>query len=786
MLRKKLYFCAHATTAAMALLTGMNAAAQTAETSGQAGIQEILVTATKRTTTLQSTPVAVSVLNGADLDLNHVQTIQDVTRLVPSFQATAQGDHGVITMTLRGIGNDSAKTEYADPEVALYVDGIYTARPEGASSLLFDMQSVEVLRGPQGTLWGRNATVGAVNMQTAKPTLDDVYGNLEAGVGGYGRVGTRGAINVPLTDKLAVRLSFAREKHDGYVDYQAPPTIPLAQQQAALAAYNRANGTNLAFQPLDANRYVQSGDKYNAQDQSAVRLSALWKPTDRLTWNVNFEYFQDRGTPNMNLLQTPRPGTSEWSALINIAPFLHRDVYSLRSRFDYDINDYLSVTYIAGYSWFKGRANFDQDGGATLPTSFASGGNEQEDRTNLAKYYSYSHEVELKSNGKHDLDWILGAYYGHEDNSIRFDINILNGSTQGPVNWGGEFLQPKETVTSKAVFGQATYHLTDKLHLTGGLRYTKDERGNEGGVGIGFCGAGCGGPVAVNQDARSLGWTVFSNNTGSGSWNKMTYLARVSYDFTPDVMGYASVSTGYKSGGVQDGGFLYNPETLTNYEAGLKLRLLGGRLTVNNAFFYEDLKNFQFSAPVTNPDGTHVLRTNNADGATVYGFESEIAARPTVDDLLGLSLSFQHTKLDHLIAGSNDYSLPPCAVPGISTCLDVTGHKLPHAPSFAAQLIYEHSFHLFNGATVIPRVSFHYETASWLSVFNLGDGDKQNSYTRTDLSVRYESNKPWSVELFVQNVEDDRIKTNAQNSFGAFQSVYLPPRTFGANFRYRF
>jgi iron complex outermembrane receptor protein len=126
-------------------------------------------------------------------------------------------------------------------------------------------------------------------------------------------------------------------------------------------------------------------------------------------------------------------------------------------------------------------------------------------------------------------------------------------------------------------------------------------------------------------------------------------------------------------------------------------------------------------------------------------------------------------------------------VPGISTCIDVTGHKLPHAPSFAGQLIYEHNFHLFNGATVIPRVSFHYESASWLSVFNLGDGDKQNSYTRTDLSIRYEATvKPWSVELFVQNVEDDRIKTNAQNAFGAFQSVYLPPRTFGANFRYRF
>ena len=110
-----------------------------------------------------------------------MQTIADVAHLVPSFQATTQGDHGVITMTLRGIGNDSAKTEYADPEIAIFVDGIYAPRAEGAAALLFDMESIEVLRGPQGTLWGRNSTVGAVNMQTAKPVLGDQFGNVEGG-----------------------------------------------------------------------------------------------------------------------------------------------------------------------------------------------------------------------------------------------------------------------------------------------------------------------------------------------------------------------------------------------------------------------------------------------------------------------------------------------------------------------------------------------------------------------------------------------------------------------------
>src|SRR5205823_6832258 len=154
---------------------------------------------------------------------NHVQTLLDVVNLVPGFQATGEGDHGVITMTLRGIGNDSAKTEYADPEVATFVDGVYSPRPEGATSLLFDLDAIEVLRGPQGTLWGRNSTVGAVNMQTAKPVLGSHSGSVEVGAGDYNRFGTRGAVNIPLGATSALRVAFVHERHDGYVDYQNLP-----------------------------------------------------------------------------------------------------------------------------------------------------------------------------------------------------------------------------------------------------------------------------------------------------------------------------------------------------------------------------------------------------------------------------------------------------------------------------------------------------------------------------------------------------------------------------------
>ena len=779
--------------AVLALMAGASAAhaqvavspAAAASAAADGSLQEVTVTATKRTTTLQSTPLAVTPISAAELEKNHVQTISDVVHLVPSFQATTEGDHGVITMTMRGIGNDSAKTEYADPEVALFVDGIYAPRAEGAASLLFDMENIEVLRGPQGTLWGRNSTVGAVNMQTAKAEIGSNFGSVEGGLGSYNRFGARSAFNFSLSDSFALRAAFVHEQHDGYVNYQKPPVISLADQQTAVNAYNIANPTaTVAFRPLDPNTFVQTGPKYDSQDQSAARLSFIWKPIRDVTWNASYEKFLDRGTPDMNLLQTPRAGTSFWSALISVAPQLDRDVNTFRSRVDWNLSDSLSLAYIAGYSDFKGSSDFDQSGGATVPTSFTTGAKVQEDRTNWSHYKNYSHEVEVQTTGKRDVDWILGLYYAAEDNGIRFDIPISNGTQQGTINWQGSFIQPKETVASEAVFGQATWNLADSVHLTGGARFTHDDRKNEGGINWGWTGDPTVPQVpidpATNPANPGSGFSA-GHNDGHYTGQKVTWLGRANWDISKNFLVYGSVSTGYKSGGLQDGGLHYGPETLTNYEVGTKNTLFGNTVHFNNSLYYENFKDFQFSAPVTNPDGTHSLATSNAQGAKVYGLESELSVNFTPDDRVQLGGAYTHTRLGYLIAGSNDYALPVCASPGISNCLDVTGHRLPHSPTVSGTAQYEHTFRLADGSKLAPRVNFHYESSSWLSVFNLGDGDLQKSYTRTDLGLRYSAVKDWYIDAFVQNVEDGRIKTNAQNSFGAWQSQYLPPRTYGFN-----
>ncbi len=768
--------------------------AQKAAEASSTVIPEVYVTATKRSTSLQRTPVAVTAISAAALDDNHVQTIQDVVNLVPGFSATSQGDHGVITMTMRGIGNDSAKTEYADPEVAIFVDGIYSPRPEGATTLLFDLEGIEVLRGPQGTLWGRNSTVGAVNMQTAKPTLGSSSGYVEAGMGDYSRIGGRGAVNIPLSDKAAMRIAFVHEQHDGYVDYQAPPNIPLAQQQAAaapvIAAWNAANPNNpIAFQPINTGLFVQGGKKYNAQDQTALRLSLLYEITPALHWNVAYERYQDRGTPGMNLMQNPRPGQDRWSALIDTAPSVKRDSNSVRSRVDWAISPDMALAYIAGWSSFNGSSTYDQDGGVLPPTSFTTGGKQQANNTVFSKYKNYSHEVELQSTGKKTVDWLLGLYYGHENNAIRFDIPIMNGTQQGTVNWQGSFIQPKQTVESKAVFGQATWNVDDKLHLTAGARYTDDKRKNIGGTGSGWIGDASLPQIPLNPSVDPLapgsGYKIDSYNSGSFSGSKATWLARASYDITPTSMLYASVSTGYKSGGLQDGGKPYGQETLTNYEVGSKSTFLNGMIRMNNALYYEKFKGFQFSAPVTNPDGSRSLSTYNAEGAKVYGFETEIAAKITKVDRLQFTGTYTHAELGQLIGGSNDYTLPPCPIVGITNCLDVTGNTMPHSPKWSTQLMYQHVFQLPAG-TLTPRLSAHWESSSWLSVFNLGEPDRQKSYSKLDLGLRYDADKKWYVDLFVRNATDKDIKTSAQNPQEIWQAQYLPPRTIGFNAGYTF
>lgn len=806
------------TALAAALCMTTNAKAQDAAPQGapqsaapQASDGDIIVTATRRETTLQSTPIAVSAFGQAQLDKQQVKDVTDLARFVPSLQFNQQGDQSAVLLTLRGIGNDSAYTEVADPEVAIYVDGIYSPRSQGASVLMYDMERVEVLRGPQGTLFGRNATVGALSLISAKPKLGVFEGNVEVTGGNYDRLGIRGAINIPITDTLAARVAFVSDRHDGYADYQPAPDIAGINKSA----------------------FVTSGKKYYAADQKSLRGSLLWQPSDRFSWNLSAEGFWDTGAPVIGLLQTPRAGTKRWSTLSDTAPDTDRYSAAVRSTMNYDITDGIQLSYIAGWSRIGGSTQTDADAGALPPTGEVdTSGNDLplgafgENRTLSSRYDFQSHEVQLKSSGEQTFDWILGAYYSHEKNRIRFDIDQRNGYRDGTFSWAGSFIQANRQIDSRAAFGQVVWHATDAIRVTGGLRYTSDKKEDIGGRNVTYSGDGCtpadlapGGacqagifgayPGATAEELVNLlpGFSISSNDV-KGKWDKLTYLARVDADLAEDVLGYASVSTGFKSGNIQDNAGLTDPETLTNYEVGLKSRFLDRMITLNLAAYYSDFKGYQVNQAVTFRDDegnvtSSQMITQNAKGAKAYGLEAELTANFTPNDRLQFSGTLQKTKMDDL--ESVDGRLYDGGK--ASSIVQLKGNELAHAPRFSATASYEHDFVMASGATITPRLTTHYETASWLSYFN-GDAnpfvnandpadnmpnrgtngtdwDRQKAYFRSDASLRFTSaDQKYSVEAFVMNIEDKKIRTNA-SAFGTprYDPVFLSnlqaPRTWG-------
>ncbi|WHO37925.1 TonB-dependent receptor [Sphingobium sp. AP49] len=789
-----------------------NAAAPAPQAS-EAGA-DIIVTATRRETSLQSTPIAISAFSQDTLTKNGVKDVTDLARFVPSLQFNQQGDQSAVLLTLRGIGNDSAYTEVADPEVAIYIDGVYSPRSQGASVLMYDMERVEVLRGPQGTLFGRNATVGALSLISAKPKLGEFEGNVEVVAGNYDRFGVRGAINIPVTDTLAFRVAFVSDQHDGYADYQAAPDVPGVNPSA----------------------FVTSGKKYYAADQQSGRISMLWQPSDRFSWNLSTEGFWDKGAPVIGLLQTPREGTKRWSTLSDTAPETDRYSAAVRSNMNYDITDGIQLSYIAGWSRIGGSTRTDADAGALPPTGQVDAdGNDlplgafNENSTVWSRYDFQSHELQLKSTGDQAVDWILGAYYSHEKNKIRFDIDQRNGYRDGTFSWAGSFIQANRQIDSRAVFGQAVWHATDWLRVTGGLRYTSDKKEDIGGRNVMFdhcpdtlpadaCQDGIFGayPDATADELVALlpGYAISSNDV-KGKWNKLTYLARVDADIAADTLGYASISTGFKSGNIQDNAGLTDPETLTNYEVGLKSRFFDRRVTLNLAAYYSDFKGYQVNQAVTfRDDQGNVIRsqmiTQNAQGAKAYGLEAELVAQITDNDRLNFSGTLQKTKLEDL--ESVDGRLYDGGKQ--SSIVQLKGNELAHAPRFSATASYEHRFELASGATIVPRVTTHYETRSWLSYFN-GDAnpfvnandpadnmpnrgtygtdwDKQKAYFRSDASLTFNSaDQKYSVEAFVQNIENGKIRTGA-GAFGAtrYDPVFLSnlqsPRTWGVRARAAF
>lgn len=716
------------TTSLVALAIASPSLAQSAQ------LDEVIVTAQRRAEDVQRIPLSVTAVTGDRLTEQGVRTAADLTAIVPGVQIAANGSS--VEIAVRGIGSTN-NTEVGDPAVAFNMDGIYLGRPRSASAMFYDVDRVEVLRGPQGTLYGRNATAGTLNLITRKPTKD--YGGYaEAEIGNYALLRTAGALNVPINDQLAFRAAFQTERHDGYANSNP------------------------------------SRDYYDA-DNVAGRLHVLFTPTDTFTLLLSADYSHEGGSsgdPGSPIGTYRLPNESPYSFPISADGSKDQTNFGYLAQADLDLN-FATLTYLGSYRRDETRnlvgqtRNYDPNGprGTRCEPISGAGCTVLDLKSNQ---HQESHEIRLGAN-EGPLKWVAGLYFYKEGNNVLF--NVRNQIA---------FLQPDTFSESKAAFAQATYSVTDSLRLTAGLRGTRDTKGRTGGTYIGLRpDFTCGNPNGLNTPLAQGGCLLYAN-LAEYTWNSTNYKLGAEYDLTPAVLAYAQISTGYKAGGYGDGpppnNNKYEPERLKAIEGGIKSRLWNNRAQANLSVFHYDYTDFQASAlGVVAGQPSNI--TVNAQEAKLYGAELEGTFLATDDDRFDFSVAYLHAKYESFILPRGDAFFPGRA--------DYSGLTLAKSPEWTLNGSYEHTFRLANEATLKARIQTHYETEKNLDYHNFAL-TQQDAYTKTDISLAYAPGENrWSVMAYVRNLEDKAVMAqagpNAQgvDRFGG-SAHYAPPRLYGA------
>jgi len=759
-----------------------------------AALDEITVTAEKRDQSLQRSALAVTALPARVLERQQITDLKSVTTLIPNLQIGTSSTQAAFDLALRGIVSTN-RTEIGDAAVAFHVDGFYSPRPQGATMLIHDMDQIEALRGPQGTLFGRNANAGVINVVTAKPELGATFGALDLTVGNYDLQRIKGFVNVPVGETLALRGSAFVEQREGYIDF-----LP---------------GSNVSG----------STSRYDDSDKVAVRLSSQWQPNEM--WNVfaSAERYADRGSGTIPVSLDPAPGHALRSALITSPGELDMKNDTFHVRTDLRAGG-VEASYLFGYARMTRENVSDQDVGLALDPGLRALPNpplpasyDEERRTDTSEFVSTQHELQIKPIEFAQVDWIVGAFFYQEDNSIRFDIDVsddrgaIGGQPDdGDVRYSQAFMQPDRNLAAWAGYGQMTWHLSDLARISGGARYTEDTKEDRGGINL-VCPTpnatiGNGGfnlegidtddipmspdpdsPIPVPGTCR-----ITAHNDAHKVWSKVTYMARFEHDFGERILGYALAHSGFKSGVIQDGGTYADPEEVVSYELGLKATGLDDQLAINTVGFYSNYSDILRARVEFDEFGIHQLVTRNATRARIFGVESELLWKPAPNDVVqGVFTWLSAEYLDYPTVDVQYY------VPSdpLTPVINLEGNKLPFAPEFTAALVYEHSFPFASGGRLVPRLQTKYQSEMYLTDFNR-PSDTQQAYTRTDFSLRYESVDQWLVEAFVQNIEDEAVKNNVDlrgnqpgtggvaGFPGVARAFFDAPRTYGLRASYRF
>ncbi|MBS0474778.1 MAG: TonB-dependent receptor [Proteobacteria bacterium] len=740
---------------------------QVAATGADTAGGEIVVTAQRREQNLQDVPVAVTALTGSKIADLGIRSSADIAGVVPNLEIGLPGGEGNQPLIyIRGVGLADTNSNNAGPN-GVYVDEVYVSSPGAQTFQLFDLERVEVLKGPQGTLYGRNATGGAINFITAKPSKD-FEGSASISYGSYNTVHGEAAVGGPLSDSVRFRLAGTGTTSDGYVHNLLTGRRENGQGSFALRGQLAVDVTDNFDALVNAH-----GGKVNVRAPQYRSLGLLDPATGFTTPCAPDAIMANQCGNALGYVSPPGfyDGAYDRSQKLNV------ENLGTSLRLNWRLGG-ITLTSITAYDYNNKLHREDTD---ASPLAI------------LAIDYGVRSDTvtqELRLSGASDkVNWVVGGYYLNEvlkQNQTGDLFRELRGltpgggaDTTGATTGGAPVLFARtlnrQTTEAAALFGQIEYQLAPSLRATLGGRYNYERKH--------FLAA------AQLEDAIIDGTPVpggiaplyaFDNRK---SFENVSFKAGLDYDVAQDVMAYASVSTGFKSGGF-NGGFLsfdpaqaavqaqpFGEETLTAYEVGLKSRLFDRHLRFNAAAFLYDYKDLQLYTLI-NTGAIPLTLLDNAANARIYGAEFEMVARPVERLDVTLNLGLLHTEIKNFISAGTNYS----------------GNRLALSPtvSFSGQVSYE--VPLSSALTLAFQPAFSYRSSQFFSADN-NPLLQQQGYWLFDGRIALKGGAGrWEVAAFGHNITAKKYINYAVDlsDFGTIEQFRGEPQTFGIEFRVKY
>ncbi|MGK2912164.1 MAG: TonB-dependent receptor [Sphingobium sp.] len=734
--------------------------AESAQGTTQLDGNDILVTARRTSERLQDVPVAVTAFGSAALEQRNVATLDEIAKYTPNIRfdgaAALSGGNYNATVFVRGVGqNDFAI--FSDPGVGFYVDDVYYARSIGGVMDAVDIDSVQVLRGPQGTLFGKNTIGGAMIINTAAPDLDEVTGRIEGTYGRFDRIDVKGAVNLPIASGAALRISAATLNRDGYVkrlldrDTQGDRSAQMVRVKLRL----QPEGSGLTIDV--GGDYTRARETSAPSDLLAVGNRPGITGTPFLT-NYNRFVAPSRGIiapngqPTLNPSYITDSPFETWAGGPNDNDL---DLWGVQGTVAYEIGD-ATLKSISAYRHMK--AYFTRDGDNT-PFVFRQ-------TTNRDKQWQFSQELQVTGKTLDDrLSYVLGGFYFKEKASdiATADLAIgLQAPAAPPPFTPAVFIQNFTDNRSLAAYGQLDFEIVPQLSVTIGGRYTSDKK------------------VFTSINVRQRDLVQFVNVTKAATFKKFTPRLGITFKASSDVLLYGSYSRGFKQGGfngrplVSDAEVTqYAPEELTTYEAGLKAQWLDGRLTTNIAAFHSTYKDIQLTV---NQTPTNFVA--NAASGEINGFEFETVMRPARWLSFNAAVGYLDAQYKSIGQGLGPTQILPITLAShfvkapewtVTTGLDLS-HEFAEGSNAALRVDY----------TMYSRIYHDVANSPIITDDGYGLLNARLSYTLPS--------KALTLSVFGTNLMDTLylVSGNVSGAFGLAEASYGRPREWGVSVGYKF